>query len=121
MLAANGTYLAVTAAMAAYTFALGGLVAWVPAFLQRYDGLSMARANDLFGSVTVVAGLSGTLIGGLLGPGLFAQTFAWSIAPDATWHMPGAPFLLAAAMLAAGTALAWWVTRPALAADRSTP
>ena len=51
-------------------------------------------------------------LAGLIGPGLFAQTFAWSIAPDATWQQPGAPFLLAAALLVAGTALAWWVTRP---------
>jgi MFS transporter, DHA1 family, tetracycline resistance protein len=52
-------------------------------------------------------------LAGLVGPGLFAQTFAWSIAPEATWHLPGAPFLLAAAMLAAGAVLAWRVTRPA--------
>jgi MFS transporter, DHA1 family, tetracycline resistance protein len=52
-------------------------------------------------------------LAGLFGPWLFAQIFAWSIAPDATWHLPGAPFLLAAAMLVAATALAWRVTRPA--------
>ncbi len=51
-------------------------------------------------------------LAGLVGPWLFAQTFAWSISPDTGWHLPGAPFLLAAAMLAAGTALAWQVTRP---------
>jgi DHA1 family tetracycline resistance protein-like MFS transporter len=52
-------------------------------------------------------------LAGLVGPGLFTQTFAWSIGADARWHLPGAPFLLAAAMLAAGAALAWRVTRPA--------
>ena len=51
-------------------------------------------------------------LAGLLGPGLFANTFAWAIAPEAAWHVPGAPFLLAAALLVAGTALAWRVTRP---------
>jgi DHA1 family tetracycline resistance protein-like MFS transporter len=55
-------------------------------------------------------------LAGLVGPGLFAQTFAWSIAPGTGWHLPGAPFLLAAALLAAGTALAWRVTRPPPAA-----
>jgi DHA1 family tetracycline resistance protein-like MFS transporter len=52
-------------------------------------------------------------LAGLIGPGLFTQVFAQSIAPGADWRLPGAPFLLAAAMLVAATALAWRVTRPA--------
>ena len=51
-------------------------------------------------------------LAGLIGPGLFTQAFARSIAPDDGWHLPGAPFLLAAAMLVAAMALAWWVTSP---------
>jgi DHA1 family tetracycline resistance protein-like MFS transporter len=51
-------------------------------------------------------------LAGLIGPWLFTQIFARSIAPEATWNLPGAAFLLAAAMLAAGALLAWWVTRP---------
>ena len=35
-------------------------------------------------------------LAGLFGPGLFTQAFARAIAPDATWQLPGAPFLLAA-------------------------
>ena len=50
--------------------------------------------------------------GGLLGPGLFSYVFARSITPEAGWQLPGAPFLLAAAMLVLATALAWWTTRP---------
>jgi MFS transporter, DHA1 family, tetracycline resistance protein len=39
-------------------------------------------------------------IANLLGPGLFAQVLAWSIASGANpWHLPGAAFLLAALML----------------------
>jgi DHA1 family tetracycline resistance protein-like MFS transporter len=53
-----------------------------------------------------------TALAGLVGPWLFSQTFAWSIAPGSAWHLPGTPFFLAAAMLAAGAALAWRVTRP---------
>jgi DHA1 family tetracycline resistance protein-like MFS transporter len=52
-------------------------------------------------------------LAGLIGPGLFAYTFARAIAPESPWHLPGAPFLLAAAMLVGATALAWWATRPA--------
>jgi MFS transporter, DHA1 family, tetracycline resistance protein len=51
-------------------------------------------------------------LAGLIGPGLFSLTFARAIAADAPWQLPGAPFLLAGAMLVLATALAWWVTRP---------
>jgi DHA1 family tetracycline resistance protein-like MFS transporter len=50
-------------------------------------------------------------VAGLLAPGLFTQTFARSIAPGEGWQLPGAPFLLAAAMLVVAAALAWRVTR----------
>jgi DHA1 family tetracycline resistance protein-like MFS transporter len=50
-------------------------------------------------------------LAGLFGPGLFTQVFAWSISPGAGSQLLGASFLLAAAMLVAATALAWWVTR----------
>ncbi len=35
----------------------------------------------------------------LLGPGLFAFTFAFFINPESAWHFPGAPWFLAAALL----------------------
>ncbi|MFO0775750.1 MAG: TCR/Tet family MFS transporter [Nitrospiraceae bacterium] len=57
-----------------------------------------------------VASLGG--VAGLIGPTLFTQTFALFIGAGAAWHQPGAPFLLAAAMLAAAAALAWHTTRP---------
>ncbi len=37
-------------------------------------------------------------LAGLFGPGLFTQAFARSIAPGEGWHLPGAPFLLAAGL-----------------------
>jgi DHA1 family tetracycline resistance protein-like MFS transporter len=51
-------------------------------------------------------------LAGLFGPMLFSYVFARSIAHDAPLQLPGAAFLLAAAMLLAATALAWWTTRP---------
>ncbi len=48
----------------AYTFALGGFAAWGPAFLNRVHGLELAAADRFFGTILVVAGLLGTLIGG---------------------------------------------------------
>ena len=56
-------------------------------------------------------------LAGLFGPYLFSYVFARSIGDDAAWQVPGAPFLLASAMLLAATVLAWWVTRPVSASQ----
>ena len=48
-------------------------------------------------------------IANLLGPGLFAQTFAVSIGGGA-WHLPGAAFLLAALILGLAMGIAWATT-----------
>lgn len=51
-------------------------------------------------------------IANLVAPGMFALLFAYAIGEGRDWHLPGAPFLLAALLLAAAAALAWHVTRP---------
>ena len=63
----NRSYIVNTLAMTAMTFAMGGLAQWVPTFLYRIHGLDLAQANTYFGSITVLAGITGTLIGGWLG------------------------------------------------------
>jgi MFS transporter, Spinster family, sphingosine-1-phosphate transporter len=63
----NRSFVTNTLAMAAMTFALGGLAQWMPTFLYREHGLSVVRANTLFGIITVLAGITGTLAGGWLG------------------------------------------------------
>ncbi len=63
----NRSYLVNTLAMAAMTFALGGLAQWVPTFLYRVHGLNVAEANTIFGGITVLAGITGTVAGGWLG------------------------------------------------------
>jgi len=53
-------------------------------------------------------GASGSIMGiaTMIGPGLFAATFAYAIGDNAPWHVPGAAFLLAAVLLAAGAVIA---------------
>jgi MFS family permease len=63
----NRSFVVNTLAMAAMTFALGGLAQWMPSFLNRIHHLDVARGNTLFGAITVLAGISGTLTGGWLG------------------------------------------------------
>jgi DHA1 family tetracycline resistance protein-like MFS transporter len=47
---------------------------------------------------------------GIVGPYLFAQVFAFSIAPGSPVHLPGLAFVLSALLLVAGTAIAARVT-----------
>ena len=70
----NRSYVLNTAAMAAMTFALGGLAAWLPTYFIRVHGLSLAAANTAIGGITVVAGLGGTLLGGWWGDRLLRRT-----------------------------------------------
>ena len=63
----NRSFVYNTLAMAAMTFAIGGLAQWIPSFLYRTHSLDVARGNTLFGATTVLAGMLGTLAGGWLG------------------------------------------------------
>jgi MFS transporter, DHA1 family, tetracycline resistance protein len=59
-----------------------------------------------------VQGANGSIAGiaNMIGPGLFTQIFAAAIAPGQSWHLPGAPFALAALMVLVGMVIAWRVT-----------
>jgi MFS transporter, Spinster family, sphingosine-1-phosphate transporter len=66
-LLANRPYAWTVAGYAAYTFALGGLAFWAPAFLERVRGMPKAEATVQFGAIVVVTGFVGTFGGGWLG------------------------------------------------------
>jgi nitrate/nitrite transporter NarK len=51
----------------AYTFALGGLAFWMPAFLERMRGIPRQQATVSFGTIVVITGFIGTFAGGWLG------------------------------------------------------
>jgi sugar phosphate permease len=51
----------------AYTFALGGLGFWMPAFLERVRGMARSEATVTFGTIALVTGFVGTFAGGWLG------------------------------------------------------
>lgn len=93
----NRSFVFNTLAMAAMTFAVGGLAQWFPSFLHRVHHLDVARGNTLFGAITVVAGISGTIAGGWIGDRwqqksgggyLLISGFGFFIgAPIAAWAM----------------------------------
>ncbi len=60
----------ITFAGAAMTFALGGFAVWMPTFFHRAWGLGVGAAGMLFGALTVLGGLIGSLLGGWLADAL---------------------------------------------------
>jgi predicted MFS family arabinose efflux permease len=70
----NRQYLLAVLGYAAYTFALGGLAFWTPAFLERVRGMSRHDATVTFGIMTVATGFLGTFAGGWLGDLLLKRT-----------------------------------------------
>jgi predicted MFS family arabinose efflux permease len=60
-------------AMTAMTFVVGGLAAWIPTYLVRVRGMALPQANLVFGLMTLVSGVAGTLLGGWLGDRLRRQ------------------------------------------------
>lgn len=60
----NPAFLTSTLGMAQITFALGGISAWVPTYLHREIGLSVANSSLVVSAITVIDGIAGTLSGG---------------------------------------------------------
>lgn len=60
----NGAFLTATLGLAALTFAMGGISAWVPTFLHRSAGLSVANSSLVVSGITVIDGIAGTVAGG---------------------------------------------------------
>jgi MFS family permease len=84
-----------TAGTTLMTFAMGGLAAWAPTLLMRTHGLGLERANTMFGAITVVTGLVGTLVGGFLGDRAFAHSQGGHFRVSGIGLLVGAPFVLA--------------------------
>ncbi|HTS55053.1 MAG TPA: MFS transporter [Burkholderiales bacterium] len=66
------SYVFCTLGMTAMTFAIGGIAFWMPYYLETRPG-APAASTFIFGLITVVAGLSATLLGGLAGDRLRAR------------------------------------------------
>jgi predicted MFS family arabinose efflux permease len=62
----NWAFWTATLGMAFVTFALGGLLVWMPTFLSRLRGYHLEQANQIFGLSVLFNGVVATLIGGWL-------------------------------------------------------
>jgi MFS transporter, Spinster family, sphingosine-1-phosphate transporter len=75
---------------AAYTFALGGIVAWMPTFLVRVRHLTGQSASVTLGAVLLATGFVGTFAGGWIADALHR------LIPNANLVVSGVTTLLAA-------------------------
>jgi DHA1 family tetracycline resistance protein-like MFS transporter len=108
-----------TVAFAIYGLAATGAVFMIGVPVMALWGLSGPSAQGLMTrrvEPSAQGQLQGALqslrgITGMIGPGLFTLTFATFIGSRSDWHLPGAPFLLAALLVAGAMTTAWRVTR----------
>jgi MFS transporter, Spinster family, sphingosine-1-phosphate transporter len=91
---ASSQWRSATLGMTLMTFAMGGIAFWMPAFLQRQYELGPFAANLWFGGVTVLAGLLGTITGGLLGDRLLKRHRGGYFSVSGWGLLLGAPFVL---------------------------
>ncbi|MBX3131958.1 MAG: TCR/Tet family MFS transporter [Gemmatimonadaceae bacterium] len=117
--------MAIGAAAGTLGFALYGIAAAVPLFWLAIFVYAPAGVFNpsLMGAMSKrvgpseqgrLQGATSSLMGvaGMLGPGLFTLSFAWAIRPGGIVHLPGLPFLIAAALFAAAGLLAMRSTTP---------
>ncbi len=114
-----GGLLAGAAGFTAYAFAASGaaFLAGIP--IVALWGLAGPTAQGLMTrhvGPTVQGELQGAMgslqgVATIIGPMLFASTFAWSIRDGAIWQVPGAAFLLAGALLALASVVVARATR----------
>ncbi|MDE2143573.1 MAG: MFS transporter [Elusimicrobia bacterium] len=88
----------ITFAGAAMTFALGGFAVWMPTFFHRSFGLSVGRAGTLFGALTVLGGLVGSLLGGWIADRLRPRFPDADLLVSGVGLIAGMPFAAAAIM-----------------------
>lgn len=83
------------AAQTAMTFAIGGMAFWMPGYLSTERHLDPGKANMLFGLITVVAGLTATLAGGIAGDRLRPRFGGSYFLVSAGGMLAGFPLFLA--------------------------
>ncbi len=107
------------AGLVVYGLAETGRIFWIGVPLMALWGIAGPAALGLMSRRVSVSeqgqlqGANSSLRGvaGLFAPGLFTITFATFIGARSSWHLPGAPFLLAAALLLMAAVVAHRVTR----------
>lgn len=88
------SYVLCTLGMTAMTFAIGGIAFWMPYYLKHRPGAE-GPVEVIFGAITCVAGLVGTLAGGWIGDKLRARIPGSYFLVSGLAMLAGFPFMLA--------------------------
>ena len=105
---------------AIYGLAPTGAILWIGVPVMALWGIATPSLQTLMTRLvgpTEQGRLQGALaslmgLSSLIGPIAFTQIFAAFIAPGVRWHFPGAPFMLASALILGAVLVAWRTTRP---------
>jgi MFS family permease len=100
----NRPYVFTVLGYAAYTFAMGGLASWMPAFLERVRGMPHGDATISFGYIVVITGFIGTFVGGWLGDYCAKYSKRAYLIVSAIATLVAAPFVWLALTTASSTA-----------------
>lgn len=103
---------------AAFTFAMGGFAYWAPYFLEKAHHMKLDDANRGFGTIAVVTGVIGALVGGWIGDRFAAKNHGAKTDDDnaslgylrvCAWTtLIGAPLALAAILSPSSNAFFKW-------------
>jgi DHA1 family tetracycline resistance protein-like MFS transporter len=112
------------AGFAIYGLAPTGAIFWIGVPVMALWGIATPSLQTIMTGLVDpteqgrLQGALASLVGfaSLIGPTAFTQIFATFISTRADWQMPGAPFLLAAALVFVAMLLAWRTTQPPTAA-----
>jgi MFS transporter, Spinster family, sphingosine-1-phosphate transporter len=100
-LAKKGAFWFNTVGQTLMTFSIGGLAYWMPSFLERERGIAADKTGLLFGAVTAVAGILGTLAGGYLGDRWERKVPGGLLLVSGIGLVLASPFMVAAANVGA--------------------
>lgn len=92
----NPAYLTATLGMAAMTFSLGGVLVWIPQFLNAERHYTLEAANSIFGVIVVGDGLVASILGGWLGDFFLKRTKGAYYLVSAVGMALGVPFMIVA-------------------------
>lgn len=100
------SYVLNCAGMAAMTFAIGGISVWMPTYVAEFRKAGeLGNVNTIFGGITVVTGIMGTLLGGWVGDWLRTRMRGAYLAVSGAGLLAAFPFFLA--MLVTPFPFAW--------------
>jgi len=98
-LAGNARYWLVVLGLTLMTFSIGGLSIWMPKYLSAERGFTSGEAGLTLGATTIIGGIIGTLLGGVLGDRLDKKSPGGGVMLSGIGLLAAAPFMIGAVLV----------------------